>query len=81
MESCRRLTKDISVSLRWNTAIRHTYKEQELFGKEEKMYTFDSRVRYSEIDHTGNMTLPALINYFRTAVRFSLRISGWAQRC
>ena len=53
------MIKDISVSLRWNTAIRHTYKEQELFGKEEKMYTFDSRVRYSEIDHTGNMTLPA----------------------
>jgi len=64
------LIKDISVSLRWNTAIRHTYKEQELFGKEEKMYTFDSRVRYSEIDHTGNMTLPALINYFQDCSTF-----------
>lgn len=64
------MTKDISVSLRWNTAIRHTYKEQELFGKEEKMYTFDSRVRYSEIDHTGNMTLPALINYFQDCSTF-----------
>ena len=64
------MIKDISVSLRWNTAIRHTYKEQELFGKEEKMYTFDSRVRYSEIDHTGNMTLPALINYFQDCSTF-----------
>ena len=64
------MTKDISVSLRWNTAIRHTDKEQELFGKEEKMYTFDSRVRYSEIDHTGNMTLPALINYFQDCSTF-----------
>lgn len=64
------MIKDISVSLRWNTAIRHTYKEQELFGKEEKMYTFDSRVRYSEIDHAGNMTLPALINYFQDCSTF-----------
>lgn len=64
------MTKDISVSLRWNTVIRHTHKEQELFGKEEKMYTFDSRVRYSEIDHTGNMTLPALINYFQDCSTF-----------
>lgn len=64
------MTKDISVSLRWNTVIRHTHKEQELFGKEEKMYTFDSRVRYSEIDHTGNMTLPTLINYFQDCSTF-----------
>ena len=34
------------------------------------MYTFDSRVRYSEIDHTGNMTLPALINYFQDCSTF-----------
>ena len=27
------------------------------------MYEFNSRVRYSEIDHHGTLTLPALINY------------------
>ena len=34
------------------------------------MYTFDSRVRYSEIDHHGTMTLPALINYFQDCSTF-----------
>lgn len=29
------------------------------------MYTFESRVRFSEIDHTQLMTLPALVNYFQ----------------
>ena len=29
------------------------------------MYEFDSRVRYSEVDHHGTMTVPALINYFQ----------------
>ena len=28
------------------------------------MYEFDSRVRYSEVDHHGTMTVPALINYW-----------------
>ena len=34
------------------------------------MYTFDGRVRYSEIDHKGTMTLPALINYFQDCSTF-----------
>lgn len=34
------------------------------------MYTFDSQVRYSEIDHRGTMTLPALINYFQDCSTF-----------
>lgn len=34
------------------------------------MYEFSSRVRYSEIDHRGTMTLPALINYFQDASTF-----------
>lgn len=34
------------------------------------MYEFDSRVRYSEIDHHGTMTLPALINYFQDCSTF-----------
>ncbi len=34
------------------------------------MYTFDRRVRYSEIDHHGTMKLPALINYFQDCSTF-----------
>ena len=34
------------------------------------MYSFDSRVRYSEIGHRGTMTLPALINYFQDCSTF-----------
>lgn len=34
------------------------------------MYEFDSRVRYSEIDHNGTMTLPAVINYFQDCSTF-----------
>ena len=41
------------------------------------MYTFDSRVRYSEIDHTGNMTLPALINYFQDCSTFQSEQLGY----
>ena len=33
-------------------------------------YEFNGRVRYSEIDHRGTMTLPALINYFQDASTF-----------
>lgn len=34
------------------------------------MYTYDSRVRYSEIDHREKMTLPAIINYFQDCSTF-----------
>lgn len=34
------------------------------------IYEFNSRVRYSEIDHRGTMTLPALINYFQDCSTF-----------
>lgn len=33
-------------------------------------YTFDSRVRYSEIDHTGKMTITSIINYFQDCSTF-----------
>ena len=33
-------------------------------------YEFRGRVRYSEIDHRGTMTLPALINYFQDGSTF-----------
>lgn len=34
------------------------------------MYTFDSRIRYSEVDHRGQLTLPGLINYFQDCSTF-----------
>lgn len=34
------------------------------------MYTFNSRVRYSEINHTGNLTITALTNYFQDCSTF-----------
>ena len=41
------------------------------------MYTFDSKVRYSEIDHRGTMTLPALINYFQDCSTFQSEDIGY----
>lgn len=40
------------------------------------MYEFKSRVRYSEIDHRGTMTLPALINYFQDSSTFHSEAVG-----
>lgn len=40
------------------------------------MYEFKSRVRYSEIDHRGTMTLPALINYFQDSSIFHSEAAG-----
>ena len=40
------------------------------------MYEFKSRVRYSEIDHRGTMTLPALINYFQDSSTFHSEEAG-----
>lgn len=34
------------------------------------MYSFDSRVRFSEIDHTKQITLPGIINYFQDCSTF-----------
>jgi len=34
------------------------------------MYKFDSRIRYSEMDSEGKLTLPALLNYFQDASTF-----------
>ena len=34
------------------------------------MYTFESRVRFSEIDDTKRLTLPALVNYFQDCSTF-----------
>ena len=41
------------------------------------MYTLDSKVRYSEIDHRGTMTLPALINYFQDCSTFQSESLGF----
>ena len=42
----------------------------------ENSYEFGGRVRYSEIDHRGTMTLPALINYFQDASTFHSEAVG-----
>lgn len=34
------------------------------------IYTFDSRVRYSEVDHQGMLTLPAMMNYLQDCSTF-----------
>ena len=34
------------------------------------MYTFESRVRFSEVDHTETLTLPAVVNYFQDCSTF-----------
>ena len=34
------------------------------------MYTFDSKIRYSEIDTSGKLSLPSLINYFQDCSNF-----------
>lgn len=39
-------------------------------------FEFDARVRYSEIDHRGTMTLPALINYFQDCSTFHSETVG-----
>ena len=39
-------------------------------------YEFEGRVRYSEIDHRGTMTLPALINYFQDCSTFHSEAVG-----
>ena len=42
----------------------------------ENGYEFPGRVRYSEIDHHGTMTLPALINYFQDCSTFHSEAVG-----
>ena len=39
-------------------------------------FEFEARVRYSEIDHRGTMTLPALINYFQDCSTFHSEAVG-----
>ena len=34
-------------------------------GKESDMYTFDSRVRYSETDEEGNLVCGGIMNYLQ----------------
>ena len=33
-------------------------------------YTIEGRIRYSEIDHHGTVTLPGIINYFQDCSTF-----------
>lgn len=41
------------------------------------MYTFDSRIRYSEIDHHETVTLPGIINYFQDCSTFQSESIGY----
>lgn len=34
------------------------------------MYTFDSRIRYSEIDRSGRLSVPAVVDYFQDCSAF-----------
>lgn len=41
------------------------------------MYAFDSRIRYSEIDHNERVTLPGIINYFQDCSIFHSESIGF----
>jgi acyl-ACP thioesterase len=41
------------------------------------IYTFDSRIRYSEIDHRETLTLPGLINYYQDCSTFQSEDIGY----
>lgn len=41
------------------------------------MYAFDSRIRYSEIDHNERITLPGIINYFQDCSIFHSESIGF----
>ena len=36
----------------------------------DNQYTFKSRVRFSEVDHTKRITLPGIVNYFQDCSTF-----------
>ena len=40
-------------------------------------YSFQSRVRFSEVDHTKRITLPAVINYFQDCSTFQSEDIGY----
>ncbi|MDO5590374.1 MAG: thioesterase [Lachnospiraceae bacterium] len=44
--------------------------------RKDNQYTFDSRVRFSEVDHTGRITLPGIINYFQDCSTFQSESLG-----
>ena len=40
------------------------------------MYQFDTRIRYSEVDKDGRLTLPGLLNYFQDVCTFQSEDAG-----
>ena len=44
------------------------------------MYTFESRVRFSEADHTELLTLPGLVNYFQDCSTFQSEDIGITEK-
>ena len=45
------------------------------------MYTFESRIRYSETDSEGKLTMAALINYFQDCSTFQSEDLGLGVEC
>ena len=39
-------------------------------------YSFDGRIRYSEVDERQTLTLPALVDYFQDCSTFQTQESG-----
>lgn len=44
------------------------------------VFEFDAHIRYSEVDHRGLLTLPALINYFQDSSTFQSEVLGKGMR-
>lgn len=44
------------------------------------VFEFDAHIRYSEVDHRGLLTPPALINYFQDASTFQSEVIGMGMR-
>ena len=44
------------------------------------MYTFDSRIRYSETDSEGKLTMASIINYFQDCSTFQSEDLGLGWR-
>ena len=45
------------------------------------MYTFESRIRYSETDSDGELTMASLINYFQDCSTFQSEDLGLGVEC
>ena len=49
--------------------------------KDLRMYTFESRIRYSETDSDGKLAMASLINYFQDCSTFQSEDLGLGVEC